>query len=66
MTKFHGCSLFCKRRECVRVQRDRMRDYIIIKLGNRAVREMMEYKAPFEYKNVKEFVDALYKDEGEE
>lgn len=44
MTKIHTCSYYCHRPECIKAQRDQMRDYIYNVLGVEKFKEMMVYK----------------------
>ena len=50
MTKIHTCSYYCSRPECIKAQRDHMRDYIYIVLGIHKFAEMMVYKPKEEEK----------------
>lgn len=44
MNEIHTCSYHCSRPECIKAQRDQMRDYIYNVLGNEKFTEMMVYK----------------------
>lgn len=44
MTDIHTCSYYCHRPECVKAQRDQMRDWIMDALGAEKFTEMMVYK----------------------
>lgn len=44
MTDIHTCSYYCHRPECIKAQRDQMRDWIMATLGAERFTEMMVYK----------------------
>lgn len=44
MTNIHTCSYHCSRPECIKAQRDQMREWIFNVLGHDKFTEMMMYK----------------------
>lgn len=40
----HTCSYYCSRPECIKAQRDQMREWIFNVLGNEKFTEMMTYR----------------------
>lgn len=44
IARIHTCSYYCSRPECIKAQRDQMRNWIYNTLGDEKFQEMMWYK----------------------
>ena len=71
MTDIHSCSYYCDRPQCIKAQRDELRDKVWVGVTDEEIMEMMGYDKQYGYipdyaRNFVEAIDQALKEKNHE